>query len=141
MKSEISVNRIPEKVKENFLKIVTNIFLLTAYNTFLELKKEWNKNTKLDYVFVDTVYQNNLKNIRKKVYKFFGVEKQEEVNVKYLVRLYPYILPENNPVLIEYRKQSNNINLLLDNLRQKLYPKAFLDYETLEISDVRFIFN
>lgn len=116
------------------MKIVTNIYLITAFETFSQIKKDWdNSNYNVD---VDDFYQKNLKKIRKKVYKFFGVDEKQEVNVKYLVRLYPYLLSERNPIHSEYMFQSEKINLLLENLKNRIFPKKFMDVEKIEIIDV-----
>jgi hypothetical protein len=50
----------------------------------------------------------------------------QEFNSKYLVRLYPYSLPKNHQLRIEYTKVSNHINAFLDNLNKKIIPSIFL---------------
>ena len=132
-KRDVSLTNFPEPIKDNYLKIVTNIFYLTAYQAFIDLKKDWYLNTPVEKNAADKYYQKHLKDNRLKVYEFFEIKYIEEINPKYLVRLYPYCLPEENPVKIQYFKQSDSINKLLDNLNLKICPDAFFS-ESVELN-------
>jgi hypothetical protein len=117
------------------MKIVSNIFYLTAFYTYKDLMKEWMKDSPNTPEMVDEIYQKHLKEIRQKVYQFFSIQDYEEIKAKYLVRLYPYILPSNNEVKERYVTQNNAINLLLDNLKVKIYPREFMnkdEYPTIQ---------
>jgi hypothetical protein len=89
--------------------------------------KEWQKDSPNASEMVDKFYQLHLKENRQKVYEFFSIKDSEEIKAKYLVRLYPYILPQNNEVKERYMIQNTAINTLLDNLKIKIFPKAFMN--------------
>ena len=124
----------PTVVKEEFLKIVTNIFFLTSYKSWIDLKNSDSEDKKS----VDEYYQKNLKNVRKMVYSFFKVPKLPEINTKYLVRLYPFSLSKDDPVKQKYYKYSESINKILENLDKKIIPEFFLsdDTSSFEVQNV-----
>jgi hypothetical protein len=120
----------PKEIQENFLKIVTNIFYLTAYKTWTDFKGNYLSENKIPVNVSDTIYQKHLKEIRKQVYKHFAVPKGNDINSKYLVRLYPYSLPKTHPTRVEYTKASYCINTFLDHLNKKIIPSSFLSSDT-----------
>jgi len=121
----------PKEIQDNFLKIVSNIFYLTAFETYVEFKgnyldKKFDPETKP----ADVIYQKHLKIVRRKVYSFFNIAKHYKINSKFLVRLCPLSLNKNNIVRQNYDNTTNQINQFLDNLILKIIPTNFLNQST-----------
>jgi hypothetical protein len=129
----------PSCIKENFLKIVSNIFYITAYRTWIDYK---NSNLDSKKKSIDEIYQYNLKSVRKQVYAFFKITKNPDINTKYLVRLYPFSLLISDPIKSNYLKMSDDINVILDNLNKKIIPDLFLsdDSTIFEVRNVIILF-
>jgi hypothetical protein len=116
----------PKSVENNFLKIVTNIFFLTTYKTWLDYKNFAENKDESSKKTIDELYQKNLKSVRKLVYEYFKVPREKKINTKYLVRLYPFSLKKDDIIKIRYHAHSNNINKILENLEKNIIPEMFL---------------
>jgi hypothetical protein len=138
-----SVNvEFPEEIKNNFLKIVSNIYYINLYKTWKDFKAEYlhlDKNS-IPKRIVDTLYQKHLKETRRQVYEFFKVPKTKVFDSKNFVRLYPFSLPFKDPVKSTYFKISEEIDILCENINKKIIPEIFLteieEGELCKIKDV-----
>ncbi len=115
-----------------------NIFAINSYATWVDYNNTPEKHDGL----IDELYQKNLKQTRKNVYKFFAIEKNENINAKYLVRLYPFTLPKDHEVKTEYFKCSKFIDKILDGFKDNKVPNEFLALgdENFKPRDVSLIF-
>jgi len=133
----------PEEIKNNFLKIVSNIYFINLYKTWKDFKAEFlhlDQNG-IPKKIVDTLYQKHLKETRREVYEFFKVPKTKLFDSKNYVRLYPFSLPLKDFIKSKYFKISDEIDILCENMNKKIIPEIFLT-ETKEnelniIKDVR----
>lgn len=105
---------------------MSNIFFLNVYKCWKEIKSNYLDKGALEEGIVDKFYNENLKATRKEVYKYFKVGKYDGVNVKFVVRLYPYSVDPSNQMRKFYTELGEQINTVIDNLQKKIIPVKFL---------------
>jgi hypothetical protein len=84
---------------------------------------------------IQDLYQKDLKTTREFVYKYFGLKNTQEIDVKYLIRLYPFTFEPSHPLLNEYIESSKTINILLQNMQNYIIPTAFILERNENIED------
>jgi len=141
----IKESNVPVKfdnnIQENFIKIVTNIFYINSYKTWIDWKNSDKSDRSKKLQKVEEIYQKNLKSTRKIVYEYFKIPKLSFINSKYLVRLYPHSLAKDHPIRVKYTKFSDIINIILENLSNNIVPEIFLKEFNVEVLNVKYIFN
>lgn len=129
----------PANLKENFLKILTNVFFLNVRKVIQELKKnnfEIYKNHSKEQILekIITLYDDNLKETRRTVVAFFGIERQKYFSQKVLIRYYAYSLDLDDPVRTKYKQYSANLTKIEENLAENKFPTELLDESSELIS-------
>lgn len=109
-----------DQIKNNYLKIISNIFYINitkaATKFKLEIidqnKFEGENNEQINEKIFNDMYKSSLKETRNEVAQFFKVTPHEiySIPIKVLFRIYPYYLDEKDEVRIKYKAMNDEVN-------------------------------
>jgi hypothetical protein len=109
-----------DQIKNNYLKIISNIFYINitkaATKFKLEIidqnKFEGENNEQINEKIFNDMYKSSLKETRNEVAEFFKVTPHEiySIPIKVLFRVYPYYLDEKDEVRIKYKAMNDEVN-------------------------------
>ncbi len=109
-----------DQIKNNYLKIISNIFYINitkaATKFKLEIidqnKFEGENNEQINEKIFNDMYKSSLKETRNEVAQFFKITPHEiySIPIKVLFRIYPYYLDEKDEVRIKYKAMNDEVN-------------------------------
>ena len=136
----------PQEIKDNYLKIVTNVFYLNIKEVSLRFKEEFFEKPLTSsqeelLKLVNDYYLELLPKVRAKVYKFFNIEDKYDVPSLIYVRNYNSFLPKDDPIVKAENEYRNILFKVENNLTLKIIPEEFIDsssvFYTNEPKDVK----
>ena len=114
---------------DKYLQIISNIFYFNIINSYLNFYNKLNKinnNNNNELVFnlgykeknqiFNNIYNINLKEARKKVCSFFGIDKDNnlEINIKLALRIFPYYYDKEHNLRKKFQEINENVNKLIN---------------------------
>ena len=109
-------------IPEKYLNIISNIFYfnlkkatLLYYNKINTMENKNNLSFKEKNEIFNNIYTSNLKNTRNYICSFFGIDKDNnlEINAKLALRIYPFYYEKNHNLRKKYQNINDNINELI----------------------------
>ena len=114
-------------IPDKYLQIISNIYYfnlkqsyLVYYNKINNLKNNNEINFNLGYKEKNEIFSNiyniNLKETRKKISAFFGIDKDNnlEINIKLALRIFPFYYDKEHNLRKKYQEINDNINKLIN---------------------------
>ena len=116
-------------IPDKYLQIISNIYyfnLIKSYSIYLDkINKLYNNNNKeiilnLGYKekneIFNNIYNSNLKETRKKVIEFFGIDKDNnlEINIKLALRIFPFYYDKEHNLRKKHQEINDNVNKLIN---------------------------
>ena len=122
-------------IPEKYLEIISNIFYFNLKKTihkYYEKLNNMNENIsfKEKNEIFNLIYSSNLKNTRNEIAEFFGINKDNnlEINTKLALRIFPFYYSKENNLRKEYEKINANVNILINKiLKSKEKIDAFIN--------------
>ena len=114
---------------DKYLQIISNIFYFNIINSYLNFYNKLNKinnSNNNELVFnlgykeknqiFNNIYNINLKEARKKVCSFFGIDKDNnlEINIKLALRIFPYYYDKEHNLRKKFQEINENVNKLIN---------------------------
>ena len=109
---------------EKYLQIISNIFYFnlkktnTIYYDKLNImnNNENNLSFKEKNEIYNNIYNNNLKQTRNEVCSYFGLDKDNnlEINIKLALRIFPFYFDKKHTLRIKYQEINDNVNKLIN---------------------------
>ena len=110
-------------IPEKYLEIISNIFYFNLKKTihkYYEKLNNMNENIsfKEKNEIFNLIYSSNLKNTRNEITEFFGINKDNnlEINNKLALRIFPFYYSKENNLRKEYEKINANVNILINKI-------------------------
>ena len=109
-------------IPEKYLNIISNIFYFNLkkatflyYNKINTIENKNNLSFKEKNEIFNNIYTSNLKNTRNYICSFFGIDKDNnlEINAKLALRIYPFYYEKNHNLRKKYQNINDNINELI----------------------------
>ena len=109
-------------IPEKYLNIISNIFYfnlqkatLLYYNKINTMENKNNLSFKEKNEIFNNIYTSNLKNTRNYICSFFGIDKDNnlEINTKLALRIYPFYYEKNHNLRKKYQDINDNVNELI----------------------------
>lgn len=130
------------KLKQNFRKIISNIFYLNAkrvcneYEILRKKEDEINKINESKIKYVQDLYMKNLEITREKVCIFYKIEDDSMITMKTQLRSYIFLLDVNSEDYKWYKSADSILLKIEENLTLNLIPEEYLaDKDTFEVKD------
>lgn len=111
-----------DEIKNNYLKIISNIFYINITKAATKFKLEiidHNKftgenNEQINEKIFNDMYKSSLKETRNEVAQFFNITPHQiySIPIKVMFRIYPYYLDESNEVRKQYKAMNDQVNQL-----------------------------
>ena len=114
-------------IPDKYLQIISNIYYfnlkqsyLVYYNKINNLKNNEGISFNLGYKekneIFSNIYNTNLKETRKKISEFFGIDKDNnlEINIKLALRIFPFYYDKEHNLRKKYQEINDNINKLIN---------------------------
>jgi hypothetical protein len=110
-------------IPEKYLNIISNIYyfnlkksILLYYNKINLMKNQNNLSFKEKNEIFNNIYSSTLKNIRNYISSFFGIDKDNnlEINVKLALRIFPFYYDKNHSLRKKYKEINDNVNKLIN---------------------------
>ena len=110
-------------IPEKYLQIISNIFyfnlqksILIYYNKINSIFNRNNLGFKEKNEIFNNIYISNLKNIRNNIVIFFGIDKDNnlEINAKLALRIFPFYYNKNHSLRKKFKEISDNVNNLIN---------------------------
>lgn len=110
-------------IPEKYLQIISNIFyfnlkkaILIYYNKINELSNQNNLSFKEKNEIFNNVYSSNLKITRNFITSFFGIDKDNnlEIDIKLALRIFPFYYDKTHSLRKEYHQINDNVNKLIN---------------------------
>jgi transcriptional regulator of heat shock response len=120
-KDDISVFEFDNTIKENYLKIISNIFYFNIRKAQKKFKNDYVSKSnefrlmpvnELNKKFND-LYKHFLKQTRNEIIQFFNLPQNENLSFKILLRIYPFFFSPYSPFRMEYDKINRLVNQLI----------------------------
>ena len=111
-----------ENLKNNYIKIVSNIYYLNIMKIQLTLQREYLDKNHVFYDHEDAykkiqeIYNQKLKITRKEVIEFFNIKGNEDLSIKIILRLYYYYLPKRDESRLKMDLINVQVNYIIDRL-------------------------
>ena len=114
-------------IPEKYLQIISNIFYFNIKKTYSIYYNKINiiiknKNNALNIkekkeIFND-LYNTNIKETRNEICYFFGIDKDNnlEVNPKLALKIFPYYYNKNHSLRKKYQEINNNVNMIINKI-------------------------
>ena len=114
-------------IPDKYLQIISNIYYfnlkqsyLVYYNKINNLKNNEEISFNLGYKekneIFSNIYNTNLKETRKKISEFFGIDKDNnlEINIKLALRIFPFYYDKEHNLRKKYQEINDNVNKLIN---------------------------
>ena len=114
-------------IPDKYLQIISNIYYfnlkqsyLVYYNKISNLKNNEEISFNLGYKekneIFSNIYNTNLKETRKKISEFFGIDKDNnlEINIKLALRIFPFYYDKEHNLRKKYQEINDNVNKLIN---------------------------
>ena len=110
-------------IPEKYLQIISNILyfnlqksILIYYNKIDVTFHQNNLGFKEKNEIFNNIYTSNLKNVRNNVNTYFGIDKDNnlEINVKLALRIFPYYYDKEHNLRKKYQEINDNVNKLIN---------------------------
>ena len=110
-------------IPEKYLQIISNIFyfnlqksILIYYNKIDLMNNHNNLSYKEKNEIFNNIYNSYLKNSRDYICSFFGIDKDNnlEINKKLALRIYPFYYDKNHNLRKKYQEINDNVNKLIN---------------------------
>ena len=110
-------------IPEKYLQIISNISyfnlrksILLYYNKINIISNQNNLGFKEKNEIFNNIYSSTLKNIRNYISSFFGIDKDNnlEINVKLALRIFPFYYDKNHSLRKKYKEINDNVNKLIN---------------------------
>ena len=114
-------------IPDKYLQIISNIYYfnlkqsyLVYYNKINNLKNNEEISFNLGYKekneIFSNIYNTNLKETRKKITEFFGIDKDNnlEINIKLALRIFPFYYDKEHNLRKIYQEINDNVNKLIN---------------------------
>ena len=123
-------------IPDKYLQIISNIFYFNLKQSYLIFIGKINTMKNNDTTFTlgykekneifNNIYSKNLKEVRKKICTFFGIDKDNnlEINVKLALRIYFYYYNKEHNLRKKYQEINDNVNKLLKDLIEHFSSKT-----------------
>lgn len=130
------------KLKQNFRKIISNIFYLNGkrvcneYEILMKKEDQINKINESKIKYVQDLYMKNLETTREKVCVFYQIEDDSMITMKTQLRSYIFLLDINSEDYKWYKSADSILLKIEENLTLNLIPEEYLsDKDTFEVMD------
>ena len=109
-------------IPEKYLNIISNIYyfnlkktILLYYNKINSMENKNNLSFKEKNEIFNNIYTSNLKDIRNNICSFFGINKDNnlEINIKLALRIYIFYYEKNHILRKKYQEINDDINELI----------------------------
>ena len=110
-------------IPEKYLQIISNIFYFNLknsiqiyYNKLISFSNQNNLSFKEKNQIFNNIYSSNLKNTRNIISSFFGIDKDNnlEINIKLALRIFPFYYDKNHKLRKSYNQINDNVNKLIN---------------------------
>jgi hypothetical protein len=110
-------------IPEKYLQIISNIFYFNLknsiqiyYNKLISFSNQNNLSFKEKNQIFNNIYSSNLKNTRNIISSFFGIDKDNnlEINIKLALRIFPFYYDKNHKLRKTYNQINDNVNKLIN---------------------------
>ena len=113
-------------IPDKYLQIISNIFYFNLKQSYLIFIDKINTMKNNDTTFTlgykekneifNNIYNKNLKETRKKICSFFGIDKDNnlEINVKLALRIFPFYYDKEHNLRKKYQIINENVNKLIN---------------------------
>ena len=110
-------------IPEKYLQIISNIFYFNLknsiqiyYNKIISFSNQNNLSFKEKNQIFNNIYSSNLKNTRNIISSFFGIDKDNnlEINIKLALRIFPFYYDKNHKLRKTYNQINDNVNKLIN---------------------------
>jgi hypothetical protein len=110
-------------IPEKYLQIISNIFYFNLknsiqiyYNKLISFSNQNNLSFKEKNQIFNNIYSSNLKNTRNIISSFFGIDKDNnlEINIKLALRIFPFYYDKNHKLRKTYNQINENVNKLIN---------------------------
>jgi hypothetical protein len=134
-KDDVTGYVFDESIKNNYLKIISNIFYLNIRKAQKKFKDEYiDKSSEfrsipqneLSKKFND-LYKHFLKQTRSEVIEFFNLKQTEQLSLKILLRIYPYFFSPYSPFRKEYDQMNKLVNQLIAKIANDETGRHYID--------------
>ena len=122
----------------NYIKVISNIYYLNMRKVYIEFKE--NYIDKVEIKFTDNrdvndilhkIYNDNLRETRLNVCKYFNIQNTEDLSLKLMIRIYYYYLPKSDYSRVMMDYINFQINLIFERLSLGYMFPLFLDENSL----------
>ena len=110
-------------IPEKYLQIISNIFyfnlkssILLYYNKINLMNNQNSLSFKEKNEIFNNIYKSNLKNSRNHISSFFGIDKDNnlEINIKLALRIFPFYYDKEHDLRKKYQEINDNVNKLIN---------------------------
>ena len=110
-------------IPEKYLQIISNIYyfnlkksIIIYYNKIDMMSNQHNLSFKEKNEIYNNIYSANLKSTRNDICSFFGIDKDNslEINIKLALRIFPYYYNKKHNLRKSYKEINDNVNNLIN---------------------------